>query len=127
MPTPVDPAPIEARMPPGWTLLQCPAAGEHELRLLGEIHGVARAEAARAAEGWDGFRFAVYTDRDDSLAVIGLSVWDSPEDAAEFAVMFAPILAALHGDDRCTCFTVGNEVRFATGLTGETARRVLTF
>lgn len=39
----------------------------------------------RAAEGWDGDRYEVFQTEQGKLAVVSVSVWDSPEDAEEFA------------------------------------------
>lgn len=42
----------------------------------------------QAAEGWDGDFYEIYRREDGQLAMIFLSIWDSPEDAAEFATAY---------------------------------------
>lgn len=42
----------------------------------------------RAAEGWDGDRYDVFQHAAGYLALVSVSIWDSPQDAQEFADAF---------------------------------------
>jgi len=57
--------------------------GEFVTRLVLEP-GVGQERAGRAADGWDGDRAALYVGAGAEL-VVWLSVWDSPQEASEFA------------------------------------------
>ena len=57
--------------------------GEFVTRLILEP-GLGNEEAARTAAGWDGDRVALYLGKGGGL-LVWLSVWDSDEEAAEFA------------------------------------------
>lgn len=118
--------PIVDRVPTDWMLYHINSLGEHDLRLLGEIHGLSSIEIDRAAAGWDGFRFAAFLDSTGSVATAGASSWDSREDAAEFEAMFGPILRRLHGPDRFLIIREGREVRFATGFDRITSEKILS-
>ncbi len=124
-PEEIDLTPLTGRLPSGWRAFHSNCLGEHDLRLLGEIHGVPPAEAVRAAEGWDGWRFTAFTNGSDAVAVVGISAWDSAGDAAEFAAMFEPILSDLHGPERFLLRCEGNRVRFVTGLDRGSAAGIL--
>ncbi|QDV24843.1 hypothetical protein [Aureliella helgolandensis] len=52
--------------------------------LLGKVIG-----GKNAARGWDGDRYEVYRSGAGKLAMISVSIWDSPQDAEEFATAFA--------------------------------------
>ena len=66
--------------------------GEFVTRLILEP-GLGNEEAARAADGWDGDRVALYQSEGGDL-LVWLSVWDSPQEAAEFALALE---SNLHG------------------------------
>ncbi|MEO1008188.1 MAG: hypothetical protein AAFX79_06455 [Planctomycetota bacterium] len=65
----------------GWINLGTNTLGEFQIRVL--LGG--SPDAIRAAEGWDGDRFAVFEHQDGRLALAWLTVWDSNEDAQQFA------------------------------------------
>lgn len=46
------------------------------------------AGGSAAAEGWDGDRYEVYRNSDGKLAVVLASIWDSKEDAKQFATAY---------------------------------------
>lgn len=81
-PTPVGRGPFPERLA-GLERHYDLVLGEFVTRLVLEAEAGAEA-AARAAEGWDGDRAALYVGNGTEL-VLWLSVWDSPEEAAEFA------------------------------------------
>jgi len=68
----------------GFSLVGENTLGEFQVRvLLGD-----GPDAWKAAEGWDGDRYAVYEADDGRLAVLWVSVWDSGEDAEQFAAEY---------------------------------------
>lgn len=46
------------------------------------------AGGTRAAEGWDGDRYEVFSREDQKLGLVSVSIWDSEQDAQEFAEAF---------------------------------------
>ncbi len=83
VPTPVDVSDLADALGPGWDDLDVQGVGEmwldQALRLrLGD------AEAAEAADGWDGGIYRAWSD-DQRVAVVLATVWDSEADAQEFA------------------------------------------
>jgi len=70
----------------GFTPLYDQLFGEHQIRaLFRQILADTVAERAilNAANGWDGDRLLAF-ERDDEVALVWLTVWDSTRDAAEF-------------------------------------------
>lgn len=57
--------------------------GEFEMRVALETWGIGAAEATAAASGWHGDRYRVLGTR-AGTALIWVSAWDTPDDAAEF-------------------------------------------
>ncbi|HUF38267.1 MAG TPA: hypothetical protein VMN57_07080 [Anaerolineales bacterium] len=86
-----------------WELLDENVMGEwYTYLILG--HGFAAGfrlgdeEAAAAAAGWGGDRYAVYHNRDTGATVMALkAAWDTPADALEFAEAFEDYAAARFG------------------------------
>jgi hypothetical protein len=80
----------------GWQLLDSNVVGEFQWRLIfGEFgYGVL---ASSFAAGWDGDRYAVL-ERDGSLLMLVLTVWDSPAEAEEFAMAYGDLLAEKYRD-----------------------------
>lgn len=71
---------------PGWKMIYEDVLGEFmSLQMLTELGDE---EARRAAAGWDGDRLRVF-QMGDALAFVHLSVWDSEDDAVEWAGAFA--------------------------------------
>ncbi|MCC6508952.1 MAG: hypothetical protein IT423_07585 [Pirellulaceae bacterium] len=64
-----------------WEHLGGNCLGEFQTNIMLKRQRTAR----RASEGWDGDRYEVYRQADGRLGLVYVSVWDSPEDAAEFA------------------------------------------
>jgi len=82
--------------------VRLPASGDHELvsDVIGELlwkvyFGLWKSpRAAEAAEGWGGDRYAVARRSDGRLIGRIATVWDTPDDAAQFADAFVASLAA---------------------------------
>jgi hypothetical protein len=62
--------------------------GEFNVVLLLRALGLPKAEAARAAAGWDGDRFKGYETKDGRVVVVWLSTWDSEAEAREFEAAY---------------------------------------
>jgi hypothetical protein len=88
-------------MPEGWSLVEEDVLGEFGIRSMlclwqeqGAMDTTAAAFAAGAAAGWDGDRYyylAAENDKADLL--VWKTVWDSRQDASEFAVAYRALLA----------------------------------
>lgn len=63
-----------------WKELGQNVLGELQISILLRKHW-----GAKAAAGWDGDRYAVFTTADDKLGLIWYTTWDSEMDAKEFA------------------------------------------
>jgi len=77
-----------------WQLAEEATLGELTIRLLAERY-LPRAAAADVAAGWDGDRLLAL-GRDDELALVWLTSWDSEQDASEFFTTWARVLASRH-------------------------------
>ena len=87
VPTPVSKLVLPDRIA-GHELYYDLVLGEFVTRLVLEP-GLGNEKAARAAEGWDGDRVALYVGENGDL-LVWLSVWDSDKEAAEFAEALEP-------------------------------------
>jgi hypothetical protein len=77
----------------GWEVTTEDTLGELELRVyLGQATG--EAQAARAAQGWDGDRVYVLRRAERDTAVAWVSVWDSEADAREAEAAARAVAAA---------------------------------
>ncbi len=77
-----------------WKLAEETTLGEFTIRVLGERY-LDRPRAAEIAAGWDGDRLMAVT-RDDDIALVWLTTWDSERDADEFFTAWSEIVAARH-------------------------------
>ena len=125
LPTPIDLATLTDRIPAHWQPYHKNQLGEQDLRLLLTLNGSTRGEAARAASGWDGFSIAAFSNQSDAIALIGVSVWDTREDAAEFAPLFERVLLGLHEDEAFDVRVDGPRVSFAVGFESAVTARLL--
>jgi hypothetical protein len=82
-PQPVDVPDVGPDLGVGWRDLDVMTVGEVWLQLMMELRLDAD-DAGRAASGWDGGIYRAWTDG-SGTAVILRTVWDTPEDAREFA------------------------------------------
>jgi hypothetical protein len=55
-----------------------------------------RGDTAKAAEGWDGDRYALL-ENGGRMTLAWVSAWDTPEDAAEFAGIYGKVIARKYG------------------------------
>ncbi len=78
-----QPRPVASpKAPAGYTVVTSDTLGELDTRtLLGRCMDAAVAE--RAAEGWGGDRYAVFTNARRELAMAWVSAWDTEDDARE--------------------------------------------
>jgi hypothetical protein len=82
-PQPVDVPDLGPALGAGWRDLDVMTVGEMWLQLMLELR-VDAGEADRASAGWDGGLYRAWTDG-TRTAVVLRTVWDSPEDAQQFA------------------------------------------
>lgn len=126
LPTPIDLSAVEDLLPDDWQAFHENEIGEQDLRLLLTLSGSTAAASNGGASGWDGFSFAGYVDGSDNLAVVGVSVWDSPEDARVFLGLFEGVLTKLHGAGGYGIKLDGDRVSFAVGFDRGTTDRILS-
>jgi hypothetical protein len=83
----------------GWDLLLDDSLGELYVRTLFAT-GRLRARAPELAGGWDGDRLVVVgrgSRGEEDWFVVWATLWDSEEDAAEFAAGYNELMVELHG------------------------------
>lgn len=85
---PVTLSDVRSALSDDWSLVWDTSLGEY---YLGEHlrMQLARAAALRAAQGWGGDHFQVYVDAEERVVWLLKLVWDTPQDAAEFATAYA--------------------------------------
>jgi hypothetical protein len=115
MPTTIDLSGVEAVLPAGWTPYYDNTLGEFDLRVLCELNEKTAKEANEIAAGWDGISFISFTNADDDLLILGASVWDSDDDASEFAAGLETVLGAIHQRGTFTVQEAGVRVSFVIG------------
>lgn len=87
--------PLDDTLGTGWMLLDGDILGEFYLRQY-LAQQLPSATVNRAATGWGGDRYAVYWNEATDEMVMALRlVWDTPEDALEFAEVYPDYPAAL--------------------------------
>jgi hypothetical protein len=125
LPTSIDLSRIRSVLRGDWQEFHQNEIGEQDLRLLFSLHGSTPEVAARAAAGWDGFSLIGFLDQNGSLALVGVSAWDSSEDAGEFSALFDGILSKLHGDGGYGLIRKDNRVSFAIGFGRDLTEKIL--
>jgi hypothetical protein len=71
---------LDSMIPDGWKHLGGNVLGELQISiLLKKVIG-----GRQAAEGWDGDRYEVFQSASGELAMVFVSIWDSPKDAEQF-------------------------------------------
>jgi hypothetical protein len=113
VPTPVDIPDLGAALGDGWTDLDVSDVGESFLNIMLGLR-LDSARADEAAAGWDGGIYRAWSNG-DRVAVVMQTVWDTPDDAQEFAATMSDWLDA--GDQPASVLPVeGTSVRvlFAT-------------
>ncbi len=91
--------------------------GEFSTSLLLRAIGLSKRDAARAAAGWDGDRFAGLEAPDGRVVVVWLTTWDSEAEAQEFERAYAPALQRFSPGARLE--RRGTEVLLVDGAQGE--------
>jgi len=81
LPLAVSLPPLTSTLGSGWTIRNEDTLGEFDLAALLRYNGVTN--AAAAAAGWGGARFALYQDDSAALVILGTR-WDTANDATEF-------------------------------------------
>jgi hypothetical protein len=79
----------------GWKRVASSPQGEAMLGVMLQFFGVSQPDAAKAVAGWGGDRVAVYSGPDGAFSLAWRLAWDTPADAAEFAVAYAKVTDAL--------------------------------
>ncbi len=88
---------VRSALGPGWTELDENTLGELDIRTLIEQYSD-RDIGERAAEGWAGDDYALLRRDSDGAAVFAMrTVWDTVDDAKEFATAYQLIARARHG------------------------------
>ncbi len=114
------PAEIQLIAPPlGFTASLDQTLGMLDLRVLLETY----IGSTRAAEGWDGDRFAIWrsdpsaSDGGEPLPplLVWVSAWDSEREAARFSRTYARVLEAKRGDDHFAITRIGDVVAVVEG------------
>ncbi len=82
-PSAVDIGDLSSALGPGWGDLDVMEVGEQWLRAMLALH-IGDGELDPAVTGWDGGVYRAWTDGADA-AVLLSTVWDTPQDATEFA------------------------------------------
>ncbi|MFW6062737.1 MAG: hypothetical protein ACOC8X_12050 [Chloroflexota bacterium] len=96
----VDLAPLTDTLGSEWRLIEQEVFGEFLVReyLSQRLNA---ADVDQAATGWGGDRYAVYRRGDsDELVMVLRSVWDSPNDRAQFVRGYASYADRVYGQDR---------------------------
>jgi len=94
-PTPVDVPDLSDELGQGWEDLDVMTIGEEWLQIAFGLR-LDASQAAQASAGWDGGTYRAFTDGEDA-AVVLTTVWDSEDDASEFATAMISWLDA--GED----------------------------
>jgi hypothetical protein len=115
-PASIDLSALDRHLPRDWRPYFANSLSELEILLLAEGHDATRPSAASIAAGWDGCRFRAFEATDGSLAILGLAVWDTAEDAREFSEGFVRALADCSGPGTVAVEQSDLLVRFVVGL-----------
>jgi hypothetical protein len=75
-------APLTSTLGTAWRLVEAETLGEFQTNLY-LVQQLDQETADLASQGWDGDRYAVYTD-DNALLLVFATAWDSPADREEF-------------------------------------------
>ena len=91
-----DPTIVESQSPPDllpvpWKSIYTNVLGEFSLYLVLNRF-IGRQKAGRATQGWDGDRLELFEHPNGNLAFVLRSVWDTKEDASEFAAAYSDVV-----------------------------------
>lgn len=88
---------LEGLVGDGWKLLYHNVNGEFgTLLVLDEFKVKESKDRKAAAEGWDGDRYFLFEGAKGATAGVWMTVWDSEDDAKDFASAYALVLKAKH-------------------------------
>ena len=121
-PTSIDLSAAGNVVPTGWSPFFANTLGEFDLLLLFQTCEGTSGSAGDMASGWDGFRFEAYVDSTQEILLVGSSVWDSDEDAAEFCDGFSRVLGSIHDPREFSVVRNGPCVSFVIGRVDDRAR-----
>lgn len=112
----------------GWKLLVESVLGERQWRMVLETQGLT-SEAASAAAGWNGDRFAVFRNETGAMLFLACTSWDTPGEAVEFANAYARAQAVKHpaNSQPTRLKNTGNTVWIVEGATPESMDGFMAF
>lgn len=90
--------PLTGTLGAGWYLVDENVLGEFMVREY-LSQQLTPEQVNTAVTGWGGDRYAVYTNRDENIAMVLRLVWDSDDDATEFAALYPNYPSALFDTD----------------------------
>lgn len=118
IPSSVDLSGLEKELSDDWKQLYSNVLGEFDVKIMFKLNGDTADSAGEIAAGWDGVRFSAFAKGGD-LLIAGSSIWDSENDAVEFADGFQEAMEGLHGKNGIVVERLGTRVSFLIGSTGE--------
>lgn len=122
--TPIAPSHLASVAPESWDLFYANTLGEFDILMLFKSHEDTERFAEELASGWDGCRWQAYWNEDDELIILGLSVWDSKEDARDFAVGFERVLAEIWDHGEYEVDRDNARVSFVLGAAGKDIKKM---
>jgi len=118
VPTPVDIPDLGSALGQGWTDLDVQEVGEAWLSMALDLR-MDQTEAATAAAGWDGGIYRAWSNGDE-VAVVLSTVWDTTEDAEQFADAMTTWIDASDGPAAAVLPVEGTGVRVLFASDAET-------
>jgi len=107
----LDASTITVRLGAGWTATPADTLGEFQVGSWLRARGVTGAgggiSAETAAAGWGGDRYALLEGPNGAYALVILTAWDTPRDAAEFAAAAGEAVRGVPGDTRVVSIAPG--------------------
>jgi hypothetical protein len=104
VPVPLDAAAIAGRLGAGWKATPADTLGEFQIGSWLRARGVTGAGGGvsgdAAAAGWGGDRYALIEGPNGAYALVVLTTWDTPNDAAEFATAATEAVRGVPGEAR---------------------------
>ena len=118
------PEDLAASLGTGWTVPLQDTLGEFQLEILLREGGASGTRTA--AEGWGGDRVALVEGPGGAVAVIIDAVWDSSDDAAEYAAALEPLIEQLKAAGRSAAVLLPGPGRvvFISGSSADVLGRV---
>ena len=123
-PATLDLTVLDGSLPREWRPYGQVTVGERQVAALLAEHPAVRDLASSIAAGWDGFVIRAFEDQTGGLVLLGLSAWDSADDAAEFRSAFEQVLASRHPAGSFAMEQSGSLVRIVIGVPDQELRRL---